>query len=104
MGSLGTADGNDQLTSKVIEALGSVLRVCSVAAGGFHSLVLGAGGEMYSFGAGRFGQLKYGDRAHQLTPQVINDQGAQGRQAARNRGRLAAQPHWELVRSSRLAW
>eukprot|EP00966_Prymnesium_polylepis_P257076 5938633-Prymnesium_polylepis.1 len=53
-----------------MEALRSV-RVCAVAAGHIHSLVLDVGGEVYSFGGGRFGQLGHGDTANQPTPQVI---------------------------------
>eukprot|EP00966_Prymnesium_polylepis_P020330 468369-Prymnesium_polylepis.1 len=48
-GQLGHGDENNQLTRRVIEALRSV-RVCVVATGSAHSLVLGAGGEVYSFG------------------------------------------------------
>mmetsp|Transcript_35085 Transcript_35085/g.91983 ORF Transcript_35085/g.91983 Transcript_35085/m.91983 type:complete len:285 (+) Transcript_35085:329-1183(+) len=69
-GQLGHGDEDGQLTPKVIEALRSV-RVCAVAAGGAYSLVLGTGGEVYSFGYCCNGQLGHGDRAMQPTPQVI---------------------------------
>jgi len=69
-GRLGHGDQSDQPTPKVIEELRSV-RVCAVAAGGDHSLVLGAGGEVYSFGNGVEGRLGHGNTAIQLTPQVI---------------------------------
>jgi regulator of chromosome condensation len=55
---------------KVMEALRSV-RVCAVAAGDNHSLVLDVGGEVNSFGAGGSGRLGHGDTASQPTPQVI---------------------------------
>ena len=42
-----------------------------MAAGGFHSLVLGSGGEVYAFDNAACGQLGHGDQERQLTPQVI---------------------------------
>jgi regulator of chromosome condensation len=69
-GRLGHGDGNNQLTPKVIEALRSV-RVCAVAAGGAHNLVLDAGGDVYSFGSGHNGKLGHGDRADRPTRLVI---------------------------------
>eukprot|EP00966_Prymnesium_polylepis_P080574 1867120-Prymnesium_polylepis.1 len=57
------------LTPRPIEALRGV----RVSAGDIHihSLVLGRGGEVYSFGRGYHGQLGHGDLKHQHSPQVI---------------------------------
>jgi alpha-tubulin suppressor-like RCC1 family protein len=69
-GTLGHGDEEIQFTPRVIEALRSVC-VCAVDAGCAHNLVLGAGGEVYSFGFDAYGQLGHGSQANQPTPQVI---------------------------------
>ena len=60
----------EQLAPQVIEVLKGV-RVSAVAAGYLHSLVLGVGGDAYSFGRGEWGHLGHGDRTDQLEPKRI---------------------------------
>jgi len=72
LGQLGHGDTKNQLTPKVIESLRSV-RMWAVAAGGDYSLVLGAGGEVYSFGCGGGGRLGHGNAVgrYNYTPRVV---------------------------------
>ena len=55
---------------KRIEALQGV-RAVAIAAGTIHSLVLAAGGAVYSFGGGGGGKLGHGDKSHVTTPKRI---------------------------------
>ena len=67
---LGHGDEVDQYTSivtpKVISELQGI-RVVAVATGYYHSLVLTAAGEVFSFGYGRHGALGHGDVEDQFT-------------------------------------
>jgi len=60
----------NQKTPKVIEALAGV-KVCAVAVGADHSLVLSEDGVVYSFGEGDFGKLGHGNEERQRTPKAI---------------------------------
>ena len=59
-----------QRTPRAIEALRGV-RAIAVSAGGGHSLVLGSGGEVYSFGVREDGQLGHGNTQSRHTPRII---------------------------------
>ena len=69
-GRLGHGDDEDQYTPKLIEALRGK-EVLQVSAGGYHSLLLLAGGSAMSFGCGWSGQLGHGDEEQQYTPKLI---------------------------------
>ena len=69
-GRLGHGDVVDQHTPRLIVALHGV-RVCAVAAGSCHSLVVSAAGRLYSFGYDVDGRLGHGDRANQLAPRLV---------------------------------
>ena len=47
------------------------MRVCGVAAGGQHSLVVSATGRLYSFGAGGDGRLGHGEHSNELAPRLV---------------------------------
>ena len=47
------------------------VRVCGLAAGDRHSLVVSTTGRLYSFGRGQSGRLGHGDTAHQLAPRLV---------------------------------
>jgi alpha-tubulin suppressor-like RCC1 family protein len=69
-GQLGHGAAASQHTPKVIEALKGI-KVCAVAAGQGHSLVVSSAGDVYSFGHCLDGKLGHGDGEQQLTPKVI---------------------------------
>ena len=69
-GRLGHGNQLNQLLPKLIAALQGT-RVVQVSAGQMHSLALAEGGEVYSFGRGRHGQLGHGDVEDQLVPTLI---------------------------------
>ena len=67
---LGHGDEERQLLPKLIAALQGK-RIVQVAAGAWYSLVLQEGGEPYSFGWGRNGQLGHGDHLNRFLPKLI---------------------------------
>ena len=71
-GRLGHGNKQQQLVPKRIAALEGV-RVCQVAAGDKHSMLLTADGQVLSFGAGEDGQLGHGDAdgEQQLVPKQL---------------------------------
>ena len=69
-GQLGHGDEENQFVPKRIAALERV-RVCQVAAGGEHSMVLTADGQVLSFGRGDDGRLGHGDEEQQLVPKQL---------------------------------
>ena len=69
-GQLGHGNTARQPQPKRVVALAKE-RVASVAAGGSHSLALTAGGALFSFGNGYFGQLGHGDTAGQWQPKRV---------------------------------
>ena len=70
-GQLGHGDQQDQLVPKVVGALQGA-RVCQVAAGMMHSMVLAEDGRVLTFGAGRYGRLGHGDQQLQVVPRVVD--------------------------------
>ena len=69
-GRLGHGDEQNQLVPKVVDALQGV-RVCQVAAGESHSMVLTADGQVLAFGLGRYGRLGHENEEDQLVPKVV---------------------------------
>ena len=69
-GRLGHGNDENVLRPQQIEALRGV-RVCAVAAGGVHSLVLSEEGAAFSFGQGKYGRLGHGDQANWGVPRPI---------------------------------
>ena len=69
-GLLGHGDAQDWLLPKKVEAFAGQ-RVVAVSAGEYHSLALTAGGAVWSWGDGAFGQLGHGDEAMQLLPKKV---------------------------------
>ena len=47
------------------------VRVCSVAAGGEHSLAVTESGALYSWGGGGYGRLGHGHKQHQRLPKRV---------------------------------
>ena len=80
-GRLGLGEGIDdtrQLAPRPIEALAGV-PLLAVSAGAFHTLLLTAGGEVYSCGDGGLGQLGHGDALrNEYTPRRVESLGAVG--------------------------
>ncbi|EOD08802.1 hypothetical protein EMIHUDRAFT_358730 [Emiliania huxleyi CCMP1516] len=69
-GRLGHGDQQRQLLPKKVEAFAG-RRVVAVSAGVSHSLALTAGGAVWSWGDGDYGQLGHGDTQDQLLPKRI---------------------------------
>jgi alpha-tubulin suppressor-like RCC1 family protein len=69
-GQLGHGREGNAVVPRLIEALRGVV-VKHVAAGGFHSMVLTGGGEVFTWGRGYFGQLGHGDMDRQLVPKQV---------------------------------
>ncbi len=67
---LGHGDQEKQWLPELIAALQGK-RVVHVSAGVYHSLALVDGGEVYSFGKGKEGQLGHGDQNQQWLPKLI---------------------------------
>ena len=68
-GRLGHGNESGQLVPKRVEALQD--RVCGVAAGMSHSLVVTSSGAVYSWGDGDSGRLGHGDESEQLVPKRV---------------------------------
>ena len=45
--------------------------VCEISAGGAHSACFTAGGELYTWGKGRYGRLGHGDSEDQTRPKLV---------------------------------
>lgn len=69
-GRLGHPEAEGRLLPERVEAL-SQLRVSTVSAGRWHSLALGAAGELYSWGGGMFGRLGHGDEDSARLPKRV---------------------------------
>lgn len=69
-GKLGHGDQSDVHSPRRIEAMADV-RVVSVAAGAFHSLVATTDGAFYTFGYGAVGQLGHGVRSDEMKPRRV---------------------------------
>ena len=67
---LGHVDAADQLAPRLIESLRGV-RIAAVSAGYRHSLAGSDAGELYSFGAGKFGKLGHADEEACHTPRRV---------------------------------
>ena len=60
-GQLGHGGCDDELVPRVVDALAGK-SIAGVAAGGDHTVVWTTGGEVYTFGTGRRGQLGHADQ------------------------------------------
>ena len=71
-GRLGHGDRENQRAPRQVEVgrFGGE-GVVFVAAGGAHTVAVTAGGRLYSWGCGYFGQLGHGDTSHRLVPTVV---------------------------------
>jgi len=70
-GQLGLGDNNDRNTPQEITALVGV-RIVGVGCGGYHTVLVGEDGHVWSFGGEMFGRLGLGDDpTHRNTPQEI---------------------------------
>ena len=71
-GRLGHGDREDQLAPRQVEAgrFGGE-KVVFVAAGGYHTVAVTAGGRLYTWGQGLYGQLGHGDTGRRLVPTLV---------------------------------
>jgi len=88
-GQLGHGDKRSRLVPERICGALAAVRAVAVSAGCEHSLVLAAGGAVYSFGYGSHGRLGHGDEEERLEPQPIASLGG-GRTVGAGQYGLAA--------------
>jgi alpha-tubulin suppressor-like RCC1 family protein len=69
-GQLGHGDRNNCFVPRLVEALEGQ-RVTEVATGEDHSVVMAEGGEVFTFGEGKLGQLGHGEVEAELTPRAV---------------------------------
>ena len=69
-GRLGHGDEEYRLVPKLVDGLAGV-RVCQASADDAHSMAVTEGGQVWTFGDGRHGQLGHGDKETQLVPKVV---------------------------------
>jgi len=86
---LGHGDKRSRLVPEKICGALAAVRAVAVSAGCEHSLVLAAGGAVYSFGFGSHGRLGHGDEEERLEPQPIASLGG-GRTVGAGQYGLAA--------------
>ena len=68
------ASSPQQDTPKRIDSLVERgVRIVSVAAGGYHSVVFDADGRAWTWGRGEWGRLGHGDSSDLLDPEVIEE-------------------------------
>ena len=71
-GQLGHDNTEDLCAPRLVEpGLFGGEKVVFVAAGGLHTLAITAGGRLYTWGLGAFGQLGHGDHANRLVPTLV---------------------------------
>lgn len=67
----GVADGHQYTPLQVSGADLALVTIKQISACGFHTLALSEGGDVYSWGEGKFGRLGIGNEDNQLTPMRV---------------------------------